>query len=287
VREEICSIPSPPSLAHDVNILDVAGNALGTIHFEAEGEGHAQRLTAARQAQFRDDFCRELTRLAEWAVGQNWRLPTVQELQIVVSDRFRISKSLVPAWNGCIGYMEFPARRVIAGNPALMHELVHVFFPNGNRFLAEGLAVHLQAEIGGNPGFPNFGKPLHALARELVRERLPAFRQGHSESLERVQVANLDRISTPSPLTLHVGSDFYGEEPRGQAFTYSIAGSFTQFLVETFGMGKFQSLYMITPLVPHEQRPGTSERWNSIYAMSLADLETEWKALMVRGASEP
>ena len=25
-----------------------------------------------------------------------------------------------------------------------MHELVHVFYPSGNRFLAEGLAVHLQ-----------------------------------------------------------------------------------------------------------------------------------------------
>ncbi len=41
--------------------------------------------------------------------------------------------------------MEFPAWRVNAGKAAILHELAHVFFPNGNRFLAEGLAVYLQA----------------------------------------------------------------------------------------------------------------------------------------------
>jgi hypothetical protein len=33
--------------------------------------------------------------------------------------------------------MEFPAWRVMAGEAAIMHELVHVYFPNGNRLLAE------------------------------------------------------------------------------------------------------------------------------------------------------
>ena len=61
----------------------------------------------------------------------------------------------IPAgWNSRSGEL-FPATRLIA------HELAHVLFPNGNRFLAEGLAVYLQAAIGGKPEFPNFGRSLH------------------------------------------------------------------------------------------------------------------------------
>jgi hypothetical protein len=90
----------------------------------------------------------------------------VPELRVVVSDQYQISKSLVPAWSGRAGQMEFPSRRVIAREAAIAHELIHVFFPNGNRFLAEGLAVYVQTAIGGNPAFPNFGKPLHELVRE-------------------------------------------------------------------------------------------------------------------------
>ena len=58
--------------------------------------------------------------------------------------------------------MEFPAWRVLARKAAILHELVHVFFPSGNRFLAEGLAVHLQAEIGGNPVTRSSGRRLRA-----------------------------------------------------------------------------------------------------------------------------
>jgi hypothetical protein len=243
--------------------------------------------SAARLAQFRDDLCRELTQLEKWAADRNWRPSRVQQLDVVVCDTFSISKSLVPAWHGRGGRMEFPARRVIAGNAAILHELVHVLFPNGNRFLAEGLAIHLQAEIGGNPAFPNFGEPLHALARELLRDRLPEFRLGHLESLEAVQLTDLDRIATPSPLTLQVGPDFHGEGPRGQAFIYPIAGSFIQFLIETRGIEKFRALDAATPLVPHHQIPAPSERWVDCYGFSLIDLESDWKSLMVSGASAP
>jgi hypothetical protein len=64
--------------------------------------------------------------------------------------------------------MEFPAWKIVAGEAAILHELVHVFFPNGNRMLAEGLAIHLQASIGGNPAFPNFGRPLHEVAAQVL-----------------------------------------------------------------------------------------------------------------------
>jgi hypothetical protein len=161
--------------------------------------------------------------------------------------------------------------------------LAHVLFPNGNRLLAEGLAVYLQAAIGGNPAFPNFGKPLHELARELLQEMMSGFSDGNPESLEQLHLSELDEIATPNPLTLRVGQEFYGEEPRGQARIYSIVGSFVQFLMETRGAEKFGALYEQTPLLPFAQNPGAADRWRNVYDVSLSDLEDEWKSMIVGG----
>ena len=176
--------------------------------------------------------------------------------------------------------MEFPSWRVASRKAAIAHELVHVFFPSGNRFLAEGLAVYLQAEIGGNPAFPNFGRPLHELARELLHEMIPAFSPGHPDSLAQLHLADLDAIATPGPLELKVGGDLYGEEPRGQARIYPLAGSFVQFLIETRGLEQFRVLYGRTPLAPFEQAAGSRERWFDVYGLSFTALESEWKSLI-------
>jgi hypothetical protein len=237
-------------------------------------------VSFAQQKILRADFFRELASIKKWSVQAGWRRDIPATLRIRVSADYKISKSLVPAWSGRAGHMEFPAWRVIARKAAIAHELTHVFFPSGNRFLAEGLAVYLQAEIGGNPAFPNFGKPLHDLAGTLLAHMVPEFSAEKPHSLDYVHLADLDEIATPSPLTLKVGQDFYGEEPRGQAHIYPLAGSFVQFLIETRGMEKFRALYLRTPLVPLVQSAGTLERWPGIYGLSLRDLETEWKAFI-------
>jgi hypothetical protein len=260
-----------------VEIADDSSHLFGTIAFESENTKHASQPTLIQQNEFKLDFCREITRLDRWAADRQWPASAVAELHVVVSDRYKISKSLVPAWFGRAGYMEFPAWRVTARKAAIAHELAHVFFPNGNRFLAEGLAVYLQAEIGGNPAFPNFGRPLHELVGVLLQEILRGFTPGDPQSLRCLHLAELDKIATPSPLTLKVGQDFYGEEPRGQARIYPIAGSFVQFLIETHGMEKFCALYEQTPLVPLVQSAGSADRWGSIYGISLAELQEEWK----------
>ncbi len=131
----------------------------------------------------------------------------------------------MPAWPGGAGQMEFPAWRVNAGKAAILHELADVFFPNGNRFLAEGLAVYLQAGIGGNPAFPNFGRPLHEAAGECLQDMPAGGLSADKPGLEQLHLADLDAIATPSPLTLRVGREVYGEDKRGQAFLYAIAGS--------------------------------------------------------------
>lgn len=265
-----------------VEIAGDAGNRLGMIGFEFVNAEYGDGvLTPAKRDEFKVDFCREMTRLEKWAADLNWVAVALPELQVFVSDRYKISKSLVPAWYGQAGRMEFPVRRVLPGEAAIAHELVHVFFPSGNRFLAEGLAVYLQAAIGGNPAFPNFGKPLHEHVREKLSETANSW--AGRLCLEQVHLAELDAIATPNRLTLRVVDAVRGEEQRGPAFTYPIAGSFVQFLIETRGMEMFRSLYEQTPFVPLTQKAGSPDRWLAIFNVALADLEDEWKSMIMAG----
>jgi hypothetical protein len=273
------------SWTHVERLTVVTQSSVALFEFESGIEGQAE------QDCFKEDFARELEGLEHWSAEHDWISfkRAVPNLTVVVSERFNISKSLVPAWNGWAGHMEFPARRVLAGKAAVLHELVHVFFPSGNRFLAEGLAVHLQAEIGGNPAFPNFGRPLHALAGERMRDMAgqvevnggAAFKPAPaSEIFAGIRLDELDAIATPSPLTLHVGENFYDEDPQGQACIYPIVGSFVRFLIETRGVERFRRLYLETPLMPRRQDAGPPHRWSGVYGVSLADLEQEWKSLI-------
>jgi len=246
-------------------------------------ENTRQSLSSAQREGFKADFARELKTISAWA-RQHWFPLRRFALQVFVSGTYKISKALVPAWSGQRGRMEFPAWRLNAGNPAIMHELTHVFFPNGNRFLAEGFAVHLQAAIGGNPAFPNFGRPLHASARERLTQMLPGFADGANASLAPLHLGDLDSIATPSPLVLAIGSDSYGEDANGQACIYPIAGSFVEFLIASRGMTKFCTLYRRTPLRQHQLAAGLVQRWSEVYGSSLGELEMEWRSFIVNGS---
>ena len=276
------------SIQTDCIEIEFGGHKLiGSIEFRSDRTGeNDQCLSPGKQREFKGDFQREAARLKDWADNQNWPGCPVNELRVVVSDQYRISKSLVPAWSGRVGHMEFPAWRVLSRKAAIMHELVHVFFPNGNQFLAEGLAVYLQAAIGENPAFPNFGTPLHENAREHFVEMALSNSRADRLDLTQIHLGELDAIATPSPLTMRVGRDLYGEDRRGQAFVYPIAGSFVQFLVETRGMERFRAIYAHTPLVSLAHRAGSPDRWRDVYGATLADLEGEWKFMIVAGARD-
>jgi hypothetical protein len=257
-------------------------NRIEKIEFEFECvRDGAGALTLAQRIEFEDDVCQEIIRLQKWAADLDWIEFPVPELKIIVSDRYSISKSLVPAWSGRPGYMEFPTWRVASRKAAIMHELVHVFFPNGNRFLAEGFAVHLQDSLGGNPAFPNFGKPLHRNVCERLREMAPHNSSEDPLGLGQIHLAELDLIPTPNPLTLRVGAELYGEDQRGQAFVYPIAGSFVRFLLETLGVERFRSLYTQTQLLPLVLNAGSLDRWSDVYCITLAELDNEWKSMIV------
>jgi hypothetical protein len=239
----------------------------------------------AQRESFEAQFDNEWESVRAWSAKTGWERTSVPDLQVIISKKYKISKALVHIWDGHPGRMEFPDSRVMAGKAAITHELVHVFFPNANRFLAEGLAVHLQSAIGSNPAFPNFGRPLHALARDILQEIVCELRGDNFKRLQQVSLSPLDEIATPSPLVLKVGEEFYGEDARGQMRIYSLTGSFAQFLIEMRGNERFHALYLQTPLVPFVQYAGGSDRWRHVYGLSLAELEHEWKAMLTSGDS--
>jgi hypothetical protein len=235
------------------------------------------RLSGTRTTSFTTEFCREVSNVKQWYVRHNWGPSPAEpaELQIDVSDRYKISGALVNMAIGDTGRLDFPAPEVAIGQAAIAHELTHVYLPNGNRMLAEGLAVYVQHKIGSKPAFPNFGRPLDELVREftcgmhLVGVPKPG--------LENISFEDADKIATPSPVTLRIGLIPYGDTMS--AYVYPIIGSFVEFLITSHGMEKFRALYNLTPLDPNKKRnEGSPERWASVYGITLAGLEKSWRS---------
>jgi hypothetical protein len=135
--------------------------------------------------------------------------------------------------------MEMPLRRVRDNTGALLHEIVHIYAPNNNRFLAEGLAVYLHTKLGGNPAFPNFGEDLRRSAARALSE---------VKSLEK-----LNSVRTPRALS----------SVMDETTAYVLAGSFVGFLIERYGLPQFRSLY-------------ETENYEQVYGRSFDTLEKEW-----------
>ena len=256
--------------------IDTERDRKAPVEFRFSFRGR-DALSLAEQESFKAVFKASLAKLDAWCAHENWTPPSVAAFHVHVSDAYEISRALVPSWEGQRGRMEFPTRRVAAGKAAITHELAHVYFPNGNRFLAEGFAVYMQDLLGDNPAFPNFGKPLHEAAGERWREIRSQFTPGAAAALAPVDLAALDATPTPNPLTLAAVRQLCPAEHRAQGVIYAMAGSFVQFLIEIDGLARFRALYDETPLIAGALASGISQRWTDIYGRSLAELEAQWR----------
>jgi hypothetical protein len=171
-----------------------------------------------------------------------WGATWTEPIRIHVDRGYSISRALVPGHFGNRGFMEMPLKTVLGRNSALLHEIVHVYAPNANRFLAEGFATWLHHRLAGNPAYPNFGRNLNGLARS------------QSGSL-----AALDAVRTPTPLATVM------YEPTA----YILAASFVGFLIETDGLAKFRALY-------------DGGGYDQVYGRPLEALEKDWRAWLAR-----
>jgi hypothetical protein len=189
----------------------------------------------------------EAERYCRQAVGERqkvedfWGATWSEPIRIHVSSAYRISRALVPGHLGDRGFVEMPLSRARGNTGALLHEIVHVYAPNNNRFLAEGLAIYLHARLASNPAFPNFGQDLH---------RLAAAEMGRVTFL-----AALNSVRTPRPLGTVID----------EKAAYVLAGSFVGFLIERYELARFRTVY-------------ETENYDQAYGKSLADLEWEWRS---------
>jgi len=213
------------------------------VTFSIEG------LAGSDEESFKSAFQAARAKVCAW-LGPDFAGP----LTVNVEDSRGPSMALLPAWRGQHGTMLFRSDTTRMGRSAIVHELVHVYAPNANRFLAEGLAVHAHEHLGGAAAHPNFGTDIHRAAKEFAGQAdIPAF----------------DRIAVPARLEL---GGLREQE------TYIVAGSFVRFLIEAHGLDRFRRLYAMTPLVPRAKNAGDPARWREIYGRSLEALAAEWKA---------
>jgi hypothetical protein len=277
------------------------GSRKATFDFsEAVDDTKYPSLSSLQQAFFEQRFCDEVKRLEDFFApatmdrpyGKGWWQPApgqpmgflglpdpylalrgafdgpFPDLRVMLSEAYTISEALVPAALGHRGQMKFPSYEAPLDEAAIDHELTHVFFPNGNRLLAEGLAVYVQTLINSNPAFPNYGQPLDELVRAF------ACRLGLKSLVGTSLAVQLDKVSTPSPLLFHIGL----KNDELSSDTYPVAGSFVKFVIEKHGWDLFHKLYVLTPLVPFDRDEGDEDRWQRVYNVGLAELESEWQS---------
>lgn len=235
------------------------------------------------QDWFRREFCASVGYLEAWLAHQN-ALPAgeglIAETPVLrpgaglfgrPGEDFNVvedpcldvsSKALEFVWSGNRGQMGFRSGEITSRTSGIVHELTHVYLPNANRLLAEGLAVYLQSLLSPVPSLPNNGVDLHeAASTPDHRGEIPAWVLGLGQS-----IGNRDRVLTPDPL---LEKD------------YTPAGSFVRFLIEEKGMSSFARLYRLTALSTLDRsRPYQGDRWKPIYGKSLQDLRLDWLAFL-------
>jgi hypothetical protein len=287
------------------------GNLLAIFDFGGRlGQHGFPCVSPVQRTRFQEDFAKQLQTIQaqlsnykdrdnnEW-LGADAPLPPRltsgqyrprADFHIFVSDIYELSRALVPAWLGQRGWMEFPAHRVVAGEASIAHELVHVLFPNGNRLLAEGLAVYLQYKLFPNiPVYPNFGGHLEVLVADFLHTYYPP---AAPSALWNIDLDGIEKISTPDRLSLRIGRDtLTGAEPDERKGIYGVAGSLVGFLLENpigdnlLTENNFGTLYKSTPLRPLERDSGAPDRWQHCYrgdglSYSFEDLCLLWKTYM-------
>jgi hypothetical protein len=295
-----------------------AGELLASFDFAGRTGQHSYPcVSPAQQTKFQQDFREQLASIQATLSGYKDRdgnpwLPLDAALpqrmtsgpyqprsdfHIFVSEVYPKSRALVPAWLGQRGWMEFPAHRVVAREAGIAHEIVHVLFPNGNRMLAEGLAVYLQNKLFPYvPVYPHFGDRLESLVAEFLRTN---FRSSAHLALWSIDLDALERISTPDKFRLRLGrKPLLGARPGNPdppadeiKIIYAIAGSLVELLMDNligddlFTPENFGALYKSTPLRPLERDSGDPDRWRSFYladgrSYSFTDIGLLWKTYM-------
>lgn len=306
--------------AGNIKSFGYAADLLAQFEFGGRiGDDSFPSVSPAQQAKFQADFVAQFRKVQDQLAKYKWLSPDAplpprvvsgpyrppSDFHVFVSEMYDLSRSLVPSWQGQRGWMEFPAHRIVVGGAAIAHELVHVLFPNGNRMLAEGLAVYLQQKLFPRiPVYPNYAEPLEDVVQSFLATTFP---DSPSGALWNMDIDGLEDISTPDDLYMRIGTrPFIGGDPGNPnspptphevKFIYAVAGSLVEFLLENpieedglLTESNFGALYQTTPLRPLERDSGAPDRWPKCYkgkngqgkatSYSFEDIGLLWKTYM-------
>src|SRR5437588_11064786 len=110
-RPSVSSVPAirlrPVDLLPETGAPALSGDIAASFHFEGSVEGLPYpSLSPTQQDSFKVHFFRELASIRGWAFQQQWPCPSGLDLKVLVSDDYKIARSLVPAAAGKGGRME-------------------------------------------------------------------------------------------------------------------------------------------------------------------------------------
>ena len=139
------------------------------------------------------------------------------------------------------------AGKLDSGDFGIVHEVTHVLAASAyrkdrNRFYDDGLAVYLQQKFGPPGNYPTRGQDIHVATAEVA-----------AAYGELIPLADADQARRES-----------GERRR---LGYLALGSFTQFLVENYGIDAYMRAYNGADL-------------GEVTGLTLAQLEQRWRQLI-------
>ena len=111
----------------------------------------AENLSGSDEKDFEEALRAAIKKVCKW-----WGPTYTGAFTSNIEDNRGPSMALLPGWRGNRGTMLFRTGTTRAGRSAIIHEVIHVFAPNGNRFLAEGFAVFAHEYLGGRNAYPAF-----------------------------------------------------------------------------------------------------------------------------------
>jgi hypothetical protein len=141
-------------------------------------------------------------------------------------------------------------------NPVqLAHKLTSALFPNPDKLIRNMMGEAAEKRFGNPLSFPmcGFDKDQWVMAIRKEGLYIPLTNIGSKHSDWGMDIVN-DRPTVTNRVQQHI--------------SYLEAGSFGEFLVDTYGIDKMKHFYKLSL---NEERP-----WQQIYGMTLVQLETKW-----------
>jgi hypothetical protein len=118
----------------------------------------------------------------------------------------------------------------------------------------------------------------------FISEGIAMYAQAEATNKMENHITALNFLNQNKLFPLEIMMDFnIGQIPEETAVGYPASGSFTGFIIDTYGMNKYKELYMHK----YDSSPDRIARWNNVYGKTIKELESEWHSWLLSNVSYP